>query len=55
MSTLDMILWILATLCWGVAAFAGSPGAGGAPRPLAWFGWGWLGLVLVGLSVILPG
>lgn len=50
-----MILWILATLCWAVAAFAGAPTAGGTPRPLAWFGWGWLGLALVGLSVILPG
>jgi hypothetical protein len=54
MSTLDMILWIFATLCWGVAAFAGAPAA--TPRPIVgWFGWGWLGLVLVGLSVILPG
>lgn len=48
MSTLDLILWILATLCFGIASF----GAGRAPT---WPHFGWLGAMLVGLAVILPG
>jgi hypothetical protein len=49
MSTLDMILWILATLFFGIAAF------GGARIPTTWPHFGWLGAGLIGLSVILPG
>lgn len=52
MTTLDLILWILATLRFGIAAFAGAPATGGR---FGWVGWGWLGAMLVGLSVILPG
>ena len=44
---MDLILWILATLCFGIAAFGGGRVAG-------WISWGWLGAMLAGLAVVLP-
>lgn len=46
MSTWDLVLWILAAICFLLAAL---------PRPpVGWPGIGWLGLFLVALSVITP-